>query len=132
MPLGGVDLMQLPPVWMRQSDNLSSYSPGNVDTPKHLFVVTAKSHNLNTATKLRPMPITTKNKLPHFNFPIGPCPDDGSICTPFDTGAALNSGELKYHCYIKSVCPQFVDSYEEFNGSNSFDPIKLLSVNMDN
>ena len=79
---------------MRQSDNLSSYRPGNVDKPKHLFVVTVKSHNLGTSPKLRPMPITTKNELPHFNFPIGPSPDDGSIRTLFDTSAALNSGDV--------------------------------------
>ena len=77
---------------------------------------------------MRRMPITTINELPHLRFPIGNTTTDGSILNLFDTGAALNTGQLVYHQALKNKRPDVIDSYEEFNGTNPFDPIKLCGA----
>ena len=46
----------------------------------------------------------------------------------FDTGAALNTGQLVYHQSLKTKRPDVIHSYEEFNGTNPFDPIKLCGA----
>ena len=43
----------------------------------------------------------------------------------------MNTGSLAYHQYIKEVLPAAVASYEEFNGVNPFDPIKLEGALLD-
>ena len=74
------------------------------------------------------MPITTRNELPHLRFPIGNTTNDGSLLNLFDTGAALNTGQLSYQLSFKNSRPDLVHSYEEFNGTNPFDPIKLCGA----
>ena len=46
----------------------------------------------------------------------------------YDTGAAINTGCLHYHLYIMQECPHIVHSFEEFNGANPFEPIKLCGA----
>ena len=43
----------------------------------------------------------------------------------YDTGGTLNTGSLKYHKFIRSKIPDTVSRFEELNGTNPFDPIKL-------
>ena len=71
------------------------------------------------------MPITTQNELPHIYFPIGTDIRDGSLLNLFDTGAALNTGQLSYQPSLQCKRSDLIHSYEEFNGTNPFDPIKL-------
>ena len=46
----------------------------------------------------------------------------------YDTGAALTSGYLQHHLRIKNECPAIVHSYEECDGGNLFDPIRLMGA----
>ena len=56
---------------------------------------------------------------------------EASIKALYDTGGALNTGNLTYHTFIKDKIPGAVKRYEEFNGSNPFDPIKLSGALLD-
>ena len=77
----------------------------------------------------RRMPISTDNDLPHVPFPIGKHRNVASIMALYDTGGALNSGNLSYHRdVIMKKIPETIASFEEFNGSNPFEPIKLLAA----
>jgi len=58
-------------------------------------------------------------------FPVGKDETSISVIGLYDTGAALNMGLLAYHQHIMKDQPESVIEYEEFNGSNPFDPIKL-------
>ena len=60
------------------------------------FVSTVKSFSYRDG-RLRRMPITTNNELPHLAFPIGANKDKASISALYDTGGALNTGSLHYH-----------------------------------
>ena len=51
------------------------------------------------------MSITSHNELPHIRFPVGNNDEDGSLLNLFDTGAALNTGQLSYHVALKKYGP---------------------------
>ena len=92
------------------------------------FVLTAKTFSFKE-NKLRRMPITTQNELPHISFPIGNTTQQATVLALYDTGGALNSGNLNYHRdVIKRKMPAVVHSFEQFDGSNPFDPIKLCGA----
>jgi len=74
------------------------------------------------------MPIDSQNELPHLRFPVGQDEESVSITGLYDTGAALTTGLLSYHNYIMERQPNAVAEYEEFDGSNPFDPIKLCGA----
>ena len=77
---------------------------------------------------VRRMPIDSMNELPRIRFPIGVNENDASICCLYDTGAALNTGQLAYHRHIMETQPDLVLEYEAFDGENPFDPIKLYGA----
>jgi hypothetical protein len=115
------------PAWMgKRNDRLSRYKNAENDTAPQ-YVIRLSTYNLQNKN-LRRMPITTRNELPHLRFPIGTTTNDGSLLNLFDTGAALNTGQLSYHLSQKNSRPNLVNSYEEFNGTNPFDPIKLCGA----
>ena len=74
------------------------------------------------------MPISSQNELPHLQFLLGQPSDSIGISFLYDTGAAINTGYLPYHLHIMQECPQAVRSFEEFNGTNPFEPIKLCGA----
>jgi len=110
------------PAWMNRTSGNTYKRTG--DNSKSAFVVNLRSYNVSES-KLRRMPIDSINELPHLNFPIGPKEDEVTISSLFDTGAALNTGFLSYHKFIMRTRPELVAEYEEFDGDNPFDPIKL-------
>ena len=115
------------PSWLKKNKNdLSRYQRAGDDSAPQ-YVVRLATYNLQNKN-LRRMPITTQNELPHVRFPIGTGIKDGSLLNLFDTGAALNTGQLSYHQSLKSKRPDLIHSYEEFNGTNPFDPIKLCGA----
>ena len=71
------------------------------------------------------MPIASDNNLPHTSLLLGSDRKGPSLSVLYDTGATLTSGYLPHHQHIRRTCPSLVHSYEEFDGSNPFDPIKL-------
>jgi len=111
------------PAWMNRNSSYTAYRRTG-DNSKSTFVVNFRSHNVSE-TKTRRMPIDSINELPHVNFPIGLAEGVAAVSSLFDTGAALNTGYLPYHRFIMSTRPDLIAEYEEFNGRNPFDPIKL-------
>ena len=74
------------------------------------------------------MPITSQNELPRLDFSIGTIADSMTISFLYDAGAAINTGYLPYHKMIMKKCPQAVESFEDFNGCNPFEPIKPMGA----
>jgi len=97
------------------------------DKSSSQYVIKLQSCTMRDNT-LRRMPIDSQNELPHVRFPIGTTEDIVTIIGLYDTGAALNTGLLSYHKLIMKKQPELVAEYEEFNGSNPFDPIKLCGA----
>ena len=89
------------------------------------YVAIVQCHNLK---ETRRMPISSQNELPHLDFQVGQASDSMALSFLYDTGAAINTGYLPYHKKIMHECPHIVESYEEFNGSNPFEPIKLVGA----
>lgn len=73
----------------------------------------------------RSMPLAVHNGLPACQLELGWKRDECGILALVDTGAAVNVGNLFYHQFLMSQIPEAVESYEEFDGSNPFDPLKL-------
>lgn len=47
------------------------------------------------------------------------------------TGGALNTGNLALHLHFRKCVPTAVTDYEQFDGPNPFDPIKLCGALLD-
>ena len=77
---------------------------------------------------LRKMPIESSNDLPHIALAVGKHDTGARISSLFDTGAALSTGYLPYHMFMKLKHPETVHSYEACDGSNPFDPITLTGA----
>jgi hypothetical protein len=72
------------------------------------------------------MPIAIDNGLPHVTFDLGADSNlDPSLCGLMDTCAALNTGYLLFHLWLKSERPDLVVDFVSFDDSNPFEPIKL-------
>ena len=74
------------------------------------------------------MPIDSSNDLPHMTIKLGKTRDGASLNVLFDTGAALTTGLLSYHMWVKLHFPSSVHSYESFDGASPFDPITLTGA----
>ena len=64
-------------------------------------------------------------------MPISGNEGEASTKALYDTDGALNTGNLSYHNFIRKKLHDAVKKYEEFNGSNPFDPIKLSCALLD-
>ena len=95
------------------------------DNIKRAYVTIVQCHNLK---ETRRMPISSQNKLSHLDFQVGQASDSMALSFLYDTGEAINTGYSPYHKKITNECPHIVDSYEEFNGPNPFEPIKLVGA----
>ena len=132
------------PAWMtRQNSSSNTYGPSNTGSvndgdeysradkrTRHQFVISVRCCNVHNSN-LRRMPITSSNDLPHVSFPIGSKADEASITCLYDTGGALNTGNLALHMHIRKTVPTAVYEFEEFDGSKPFDPIKLCGALLD-
>ena len=74
------------------------------------------------------MSIDSRNDLPHMSIKLGKTRDGASLNVLFDTGAALTTGLLSYHMWLKLYFPAAVHSYESFDGDSRFDPITLTGA----
>ena len=110
-----------PPAATRDSD--PSQSPPKRPRNYTLFVRSCQ-HQVSTRPALRPMPLRVDNGLPHVRLELGPS-SDATLSVLFDSGAALSSGYLPYHLWIMRENPEIVASFERFDDSNPFEPIKL-------
>jgi hypothetical protein len=89
------------------------------------FVLRVKSFSASPCV-LPPMPIAIDNGLPHVTFDLGADSNlDPSLCGLMDTCAALNTGYLLFHLWLKSERPDLVVDFVSFDDSNPFEPIKL-------
>ena len=60
------------------------------------------------------MPIKINNSLPFVCLHLGnPEDDENRMRMLVDTGAAMNTGDLKYYQWVMSQCPDIVDEYQQ-------------------
>ena len=119
------------PAWMTQQLHSRTGNPEPESTaspPKKarnypLFVRSCQQQ-VSTNPALRPMPLRVDNGLPHVRLNLGETAD-ATLSVLFDSGAALSSGYLPYHLWIMRENPDIVASFERFDDSNPFEPIKL-------
>ena len=46
----------------------------------------------------------------------------------FDTGAAINTGNLQYHMLVMSQCPEMVDKFLQCGKDTDYDVVHLLAA----
>jgi hypothetical protein len=121
------------PSWMTQQQYSQQQHSRTQDTslnspPKkprnYALFVRSCQHTVAATPPLRPMPIRVDNGLPHVRLLLG-VDADATLSVLFDSGAALSSGYLPYHLWIMRENPAIVASFERFDDSNPFEPIKL-------
>ena len=58
------------------------------------------------------MPIGINNSLPSVSLILGTLADEkNKIRMLVDTGAAMNTGNLRFHMWVMSQCPDIVDDF---------------------
>ena len=58
------------------------------------------------------MPIQINNYLPSIYLHLGLIEDEeNKMRMLLDTGATMNSGNLNYHLWVMSQCPEMVDEF---------------------
>ena len=77
---------------INRNDGLAKYRKAENDLAPQ-YVILLDTYNIKKM-QIRRMPITSHNDLPHIRFPVGNNDEDGSLLNLFDTGAALNTGQL--------------------------------------
>ena len=117
-----VTFASLPPPALNDPSRPTSKKP-------RIFVQLVKSFAARLpapATPLPLMPIAIDNGLPYLTFNLGADPDaDPSLSGLMDTCAALNTGYLLFHLWLKSERPYLVAEFITFDDSNPFEPVKL-------
>ena len=60
----------------------------------------------------KPMPIGINNALPSVSLILGSREDDeNKMRMLVDTGAAMNTGDIDFHLWVMSRCPDIVDDF---------------------
>jgi len=113
----------------KSDDSERAYDRVTYDSSNQ-YVIRVKSCLINDGG-LRRMPISSENNLPHIIMPLTRETGKASIKDLYDTGGALNTGSLKQHKFIMDKISAAVAKYEEFNGTNPFDPIKFSGALLD-
>jgi hypothetical protein len=120
------------PAWMTQTPTITELSPDTEPNKKtRLITISVKVLQQNTATSppIRPFPIRMNNKMPAIDFNLGTKSDSSvSLVCLYDTCAAVSSGNLGFHQWVITTYPELVHSYEQFDDSNPFEPIKLIGA----
>ena len=120
-------LLPQPPIGLPPPPNCYTNSNGKRPAP-HLYAITAHILQQSTSGKhIAKMPITIHNGLPCIILTLGPLNDASSVTLAvlWDSCAALNSGNLQFHCWIMHQYPHLVSEFIMFNDHNPFEPIKL-------
>ena len=124
--------LHLPPPSLGLPTPPGGYTNNNGKRPAtHLFAITANilQHSI-PGTHIPKMPISIHNGLPCIDLTLGPRDDASAITLAvlWDSCAALNSGNLQFHCWIMSQYPHLVSDFHMFDDTNPFEPIKLLGA----
>jgi len=118
------------PAWMTRRDGPTPPDAGDAKKVR-LFTVFVKILQQSAANRprLAPFPIRINNLLPAITIELGPSlPSTVSLVCLYDTCAAVCSGNLLFHQWVITSYPDLVHSFEQFDDSNPFEPIKLVGA----
>ena len=92
------------------------------------FPILVSVFNISQAIK-KPMPISINNSLPSVTLHLGLLEDEENTMRMLvDTGTAMNSGNLAYHLWVMSECPEMVGESIQCGGTSDYDVVKLLAA----
>ena len=75
------------------------------------------------------MPIGINNSLPSVSLILGIQEDEESKMRMLvDTGAAMNTGNLQYHLWVMSQCPDIVHEFLQCGKDTAYDVVHLLAA----
>ena len=76
----------------------------------------------------KPMPISINNSLPSVYLHLGNLEDDENRMQMLvGTGAAMTTGDLKYHHWAMSQCSDIVEEYLQREENTEYDVVNLLA-----
>ena len=75
------------------------------------------------------MPTSINNSLSSVCLYLGiPEDDENRMQMLVDTSAVMNTGELKYHLWVMSQCPDIVEEFLQCGKDTGYDVVHLLAV----
>ena len=92
------------------------------------FAIFVRVANISSSPK-KPMPISINNSLPSVCIHLGiPEDDEHRMQMLVNTGAAMNTGDLKYHLWKISQCPDIVEEFLQCGKDTDYDVVHLLAA----
>ena len=108
--------------------NSSSFNYNPVVKKARFDHILVRVFNISQAIK-KPMPISINNSLPSVTLHLGLLEDEENTMRMLvDTGAAMNSGNLAYHLWVMSECPEMVGEFIQCGGISDYNVVKLLAA----
>ena len=73
------------------------------------------------------MPIGIHNFLPSVSLILGSLEgEENKMRMLVDTGSAINTGNLRFHMWVMSQCPDIVDEFLQYGNDTLYDVVHLL------
>ena len=92
----------------------------------HWYAIFVRVTNISSSPK-KPMPISINNSLLSMCLHLGiPKDDENRMQMLVDTGAAMNTGDLKYHLWVMSQCPDIVEDFLQSDKDTDYDVVHQL------
>ena len=77
----------------------------------------------------KPMHIGINNSLPSVSLILGIREDEeNKMRMLMDTGAAMNTGNIDFHMWVMSQCPDIVDEFLQCGKDTEYDVVHLLAA----
>ena len=75
------------------------------------------------------MPIGINNSLPSVSLILGSSEEEENTMRMLvDTGAAMNTGNIDFHLWVMSQCPDIVDEFLQCGKDTEYDVVHLLAA----
>ena len=92
------------------------------------FAIFVRVTNISSSPK-KPMSISINNSLPSVCLHLGiPEDDENRIQMLVDTGDAMNTGDLNYHLWVMSQCPDIIEEFLQCGKDTDYDVVHLLAA----
>ena len=112
---------------LASNSSISNPPPNNSPIKRARFcAIFARVEHISPSTQ-KPMPIPINKSLPSVCLHLGSVEDEeNKMRMLLDTRAAINSGNLTYHHWVMSQCPEMVGEFIQCGDGTGYNVFQLL------
>ena len=112
----------------RTEDGLTTHQDTQKTKEARWYAIFVYVNNVLSNPK-KPMPIGINNSLPSVSLILGSREEEeNKMRMLVDTGAAMNTGNIDFHLWVMSQCPDIVDEFLQCGTNTEYDVVHLLAA----